>query len=173
MRLIESKTLTGTQAAIEFASIPSTFTDLVALMSLRTDQAGAESNLTVQFNSSTSGFTQRYLAGGGGAGVFNGSASTGELTVAVVGNGATANTFSNSQFYIPNYAGSTNKSYSLDGVAENNNSTAWQLIQAGLWSNTAAITNLKFLTVAGSFVAGSTISLYGILKGSDGIVTTS
>ena len=172
MTLIETKTLGTAAASIEFTSIPQDGTDRLAVSSLRTDQAGAESDILIEFNSSNANFTLRYLAGGGGAGVFNGT-GTNRPPVSTVAGGATANTFSNNSFYIPNYAGSTHKSYSLDGVAENNNSTAWQVIQAGLWSNTAAITSWKFLTVAGNFVSGTTISLYKITRGtSNGVVVS-
>ena len=76
--------------------------------------------------------------------------------------------------YIPNYTGSTNKSISVDSVTENNATNNLMNIQAGLWSNTAAITSILFTSdTAGGFLAGSTISLYKITKGSDGIVTTS
>ena len=84
----------------------------------------------------------------------------------------TANTFGNSVIYIANYAGSTYKSFSKDSITENNATAADQGVGAGLWSNTAAITSLS-LTVTSNMVAGSTFSLYGITKGSDGIVTTS
>jgi hypothetical protein len=88
-------------------------------------------------------------------------------------NAVTANTFGNIQIYFPNYAGSTNKSYSVDSVTENNETVAYQTILAGLWSNTAAITTATFTAESGNFAIGSTISLYKITKGSDGIVTTS
>jgi hypothetical protein len=172
MTLIETKTLGSSAASIEFTSIPQDGTDLLALTSLRTDQAGAESDILIEFNSSNANFALRYLAGGGGAGVYSGT-GTNRPPVSTVGNGATANTFSNNSFYIFNYAGSTNKSYSLDGVAENNSTTGWQLIQAGIRSNTAAITSWKFLTFAGNFVSGTTISLYKITKGSSGGVVVS
>jgi hypothetical protein len=43
-----------------------------------------------------------------------------------------------------------------------------------LWSSTAAITSLAFSDIsAANYLAGSTISLYKITKGTDGIVTTS
>jgi hypothetical protein len=46
------------------------------------------------------------------------------------------------------------------------------MISAGLWSNTAAITSLTFLPESGTqFEIGTTISLYKITSGSDGIVT--
>jgi hypothetical protein len=88
---------------------------------------------------------------------------------------ATANTFSNSVAYFPNYANTTtNKSFSVDDVSENNATASYQTISANLYSSTSAITSLKIESInSANIVAGSTVSLYGILKGSDGIVTTS
>ena len=64
---------------------------------------------------------------------------------------------------------------SVDAVGENNATQAFQIISAGLWANTAAITSIQLIPQSGggTFVADSTVSLYGITKGSDGIVTTS
>jgi hypothetical protein len=170
MKLIESKTLASTASTIEFTAIPQTYTDLVLLVSLR-GQVGADTTPTeLRFNGSTTGYSGRGLEGS--------SVSTYSYTLTYLyptaGNGAntTANTFSSASVYIPNYAGSTNKSISVDGVVESNNTNGYQSIQAGLWSNTAAITSLAILT-SSVFVVGCTVSLYGILKGSDGIVTTS
>jgi hypothetical protein len=175
MELIESKTLGTAQASIEFTSIPSTFTDLVLLMSCRTDRSSAPSSVDgigVNFNGVSTNLSTRSL-GGSGSSAFSTSISTGEIGI-TTGSGSTANTFGNVMAYIPNYAGSTNKSWSSDDVNENNATDGYQLIRAGLWSNTAAITSIRLFPVAGSnFVAGSMISLYGVLKGSDGIVTTS
>jgi hypothetical protein len=179
MKLIESKTLGTAQASIEFTSIPSTFTDLVFLCSLRSNRtADVQENVRVSFNGSTSGYSERLLYGtGSGAASLSGSGSYFNFAVYSATAGATSNTFNNTMLYIPNYAGSTNKSISTDNVTENNATAAFQSIQAGLWSNTAAINSVAFTVGFAEFAttlqAGSTISLYGILKGSDGIVTTS
>jgi hypothetical protein len=169
MKLIESKTLGSTQNAIEFTSIPQDATDLVLLCSLRTTNSGA-TGVYISFNGSTSSFSGRYLDANGS------SVSTGTLA-RYAGNAndssSTSNTFSNIMTYIPNYTGSTNKSFSTDSVTENNATTAFQDLTAGLWSNTAAITSLAIASSPGDLVAGSIISLYKITKGSDGIVTTS
>ena len=169
MKLIESKTLGSTQNAIEFTSIPQDGTDLVILCSVRTTNSGA-TGVYISFNGSTTSFSSRYLDGNGA------SVSRGTLA-RYAGNATdsshTANTFSNIMTYIPNYTGSTNKSYSTDSVTENNGTTAFQDLVAGLWSNTAAITSLAIASSPGDLVAGSIISLYKITKGSDGIVTTS
>jgi hypothetical protein len=74
----------------------------------------------------------------------------------------TANTFSNIELYIPDYAGFNNKSISNDGVSENNATTAQQAFQAILWRNTAAITSISMTDGGGNFAQYSTATLYGI-----------
>jgi hypothetical protein len=169
MTLIETKTLGATANAIEFTSIPQDGTDLLVLYSVRTTNSGT-TGVYISFNGSTSSFSSRYLDGNGA------SVSTGTLA-RYAGNAvdasATSNTFANIATMIPNYTGSTNKSYSTDSVTENNGTTAYQDLVAGLWSNTAAITSLAIASSPGDLVAGSTISLYKITKGSSGGVVVS
>jgi hypothetical protein len=169
MTLIETKTLASAQASIEFTSIPQDGTDLFILASLR---SSADTFLSIRFNGSTSNYTNRQLRGE------TPSVNSISRTDDYVGNTApvsvTANTFGSHSTYIPNYAGSTNKSFSIDSVTENNATDAFQALTAGLWSDTSAITSVRFAIFGGggNLVAGSTISLYKITKGSDGIVTT-
>jgi hypothetical protein len=172
MKLIQTQTLTTAAASIEFASIPQDGTDLVLKMSLR--GSGTFGDLQVanffNFNGSTAAQTSRYLIGTGtSAPSFNYT----ELYGWVNSSGSTSNTFNNAELYIPNYAGSTNKSASIDGVVENNASATWLFAGTLLWANTAAITNVSISAGSLNFVAGSTISLYKITKGSDGITTAS
>ena len=84
------------------------------------------------------------------------------------GANATSNTFGNTSVYIPNYAGSTNKSVSSDAVTENNATTASQQILASIWNNTSAITSIFVSDTGSNLVQNSTASLYGILRGSGG-----
>ena len=66
-------------------------------------------------------------------------------------------------FYIHNYAGSTNKSVSVDAVGEANATYAEMDLLAGLWSNTDAITSVSIKPNIGSnFVIYSTAYLYGV-----------
>jgi hypothetical protein len=170
MKLIESKTLGTAAASIEFTSIPQTFTDLVVVCSLRGDQNANNGFTNIGFNSSTSNFSTRFLQGDGSGA----ASSTGTRGIAYLSNAFyTSNTWDSTAVYIPNYTGSTNKSFSADSVVENNATLGWQFIVSGLWSNTAAITSIQITPNTGNFIAGSIISLYGVLKGSDGIVTTS
>jgi hypothetical protein len=175
MKLIETKTLGTAAASIEFTSIPQTFTDLVVVASLRSARAAVGDDIVFRYNGDTgSNYSFRSLAGTGSA-VASGSST---LTVGYFGicaaANSTANTFGNGSLYIPNYTGSTAKSSSSDSVGENNATAADQIILAQLYSQTTAISSiLIFSNTSSNLVAGSTISLYGILKGSDGIVTTS
>jgi len=171
MQLIAHQKLASAAASITFSSIPATFTDLVIQLSLRGSLSDVSSFATVAFNGSTANFTSRFLLGSGSAAS---SGSRSDLLLYFVGATATSNTFSNTQIYVPNYTVSANKSISVDGVNENNATASRQEIWAGLWSNTAAITS--FTITAGestNFVSGSSATLYGILAGSDGIVTVS
>jgi hypothetical protein len=176
MKLIESKTLATAAASIEFTSIPQDGTDLLLLLSLRGTNSAVFDQPRMTINGSTSGYSYRALVGDGAAvSAGDASSSTTSMKLGVaVGANATSNTFSNTMAYLPNYTGSSAKSCSSDDVGENNATTAYQSLYASLWSGTSAITSLQiFSQNATNWVAGSTISLYKITKGSDGIVTTS
>ena len=178
MQLIESKTLATAQVIIQFTSIPQNFTDLLVLISARSTRAGGNvvEDITLVVNAITSGYSGIGLQGfGSGAGSFTDDTAANKFRYLSIINAAdsTSNTFSNSTIYIPNYAGSTTKSFSFDNVVEHNGTAAIQRICTGLLANTAPITSLTFDADNGDLVAGSTISLYGIIKGSDGITTVS
>jgi hypothetical protein len=171
MTLIETKTLGTTTAEIAFTSIPQDATDLLVLASLRGDRAAAATTGFLKINTSTSNFSIRRLSGNGSSANADVNASSAygfEPT-----NTSTASTFGNTTFYFPNYTASANKLFLVDNVTETNAAQAFQVISAGIWSQTAAITGLAFYLDTSNLVAGSTVSLYKITKGSDGIVTTS
>ena len=152
----------GGSAAMDFTSIPSTYTDLVIKACARTNKASVFDDIAISFNSSTTSFTGRELYGDGSAAA---SITTSRAASIATGANATASTFGNSEIYIPNYAGSANKSFSVDGVQETNATTAYAIMIAGLWSNTAAITSIGLTPLVGTlFSQYSTATLYGILK---------
>jgi hypothetical protein len=149
-------------ANIDFTSIPSTYTDLLLVSSVRTTRAAYHESLTMSFNGLTTNRTNcRIYADGTGA------ASTSDTTMygsQAAGATATVNTFGNVATYIPNYAGSTyNKSSSNDSVSENNATNAFSALNANLWSSTAAITQITLTPEnGGTIVQYSTATLYGI-----------
>ena len=149
----------GGAATIDFTSIPATYTDLSLLVSLRVNTTSLGDQTLISFNGSTTNFSARLLVGNGA------SASSVSIARYLVPNDTTdntASTFSNGSIYIPNYAGSTNKSYSADGVQEGNATATLSILTAGLWSNTTAINQITLTPNSGNFVQYSTATIYGI-----------
>lgn len=169
MRLISKTVLGSNQATVTFDNIPQTYTDLFVVYSARSDRSGFVNDAVyMRLNGSTSNFSVRFLEGNGS------SASSSTASVGFAGQAtaatATANTFGSNQIYIPNYAGSSNKTFSVDGVQETNAAGAITDAIAGLWSSTAPITSLGLYPSLGSnFLAGSTFFLYGITGASGSV----
>jgi hypothetical protein len=147
----------GGAASMAFSSIPATYTDLAIKISARWDAPFNASTLTITFNGSSANFTSRVIEGSGSS--VSSFTSTNNIGNAQ-GTSSTANTFSSIDVYIPNYAGSNNKSFSADGVTENNGTIAYATLNAGLWSQTAAITSIGI--AISNLVQYSTATLYGI-----------
>jgi hypothetical protein len=154
----------GGASSIDFTSIPSTYTDLLILLSPRGDAANSVRSVTMQFNGNAANYSDRRLYGTGSAAASDSNVyGTDEIYIGEAASaGGTASTFSNFSIYIPNYAGSTYKSVSVDSVSEQNSTTAYAQIIAGLWSSTSAITSIKFFIQTGNFAQYTTATLYGI-----------
>jgi hypothetical protein len=152
----------GGAASMDFTSIPATFTDLILYVSTRSSTT--EDSFGIRFNNdSTTNYTFRQINGNGSVV----ASTSGTTSNKIVGgrqpeSGYTANTFGNNSFYIPNYAGSANKSVSVDGVNENNATTVRTQLTAGLYPQTTAISRIDVIPDAGNFVQYSTATLYGI-----------
>ena len=163
--LISSVTVgSGGAANIEFTSIPSTYTDLIIKMSLRSSNTGNIAKRTgIRFNgASTDANLSTSLAYGDGSITGGFTTSTG-FTAWMPDGSATASGFSNIEVYITNYAGSNNKPFSIDGVMENNATAAYGGLFVGLWSDSSAINSIKIFEVdANNLVQYSTAYLYGI-----------
>jgi hypothetical protein len=164
--LISSVTVgSGGAATIDFTSIPATYTDLLVKTSLRDDRnIGSGSNQQVTFNGSTSNYSSIRLQGTGGVGVSSGTGLTTSIDAIPLNQSTdTANVFTSAEYYISNYAGSQNKSVSIDAVTENNATLARQQFMAALWSDSAAITSLTINSLPTFvFLQHSTAYLYGI-----------
>ena len=171
MKLIAKTTLGSDAANVEFTSIPGTYTDLMLALVLRSDRStgnAREDSIKVRFNGSTSNiYSSRMLYGNGSSALSASESSVAYATAYTVvpSNDNTASTFSNTTLYIPNYAGSTNKSFNVEGAGENNNAASGLGTAACLWSSTAAITSILVYPYNGSnWKSGSAAYLYGITK---------
>jgi len=166
--LLETVTVGAAGAAsVTFNSIPSTgYTDLVIKVSARSTYSGVSAGLGMQVNGlTTSIYTMRLLQGNGTNATSNSYSS---ITFISTDNGlsaatSTANTFNNAEIYIPNYLSSNNKSVSIDAVAENNATTGYNVLNAGLIATTAAINSVTlFSGGSANFAQHSTFTLYGV-----------
>ena len=167
MTLIGSPIVVGSGSAsnLTFTSIPATYTDLQLVISARSTGGSTQDYVAVQFNASggTAYSDKRLEGSGSSAGSTSDSSQNVNYSAYVaVGSSATTSTFGNTSYYISNYAGSTNKSLSIDGVTENNGTTAYATLTAGLWANTSAINQIVLTLGNGNFAQYSTAYLYGI-----------
>jgi hypothetical protein len=182
MTLITSVTVgSGGAASVTLpatGTIPATYTDLKVVASIRTEGTGSP-YLYLRFNGSSTGYSNRRIIGDGSA-----ASSSAPGDAYIIGGicnttDQTTSTFSSHDIYIPNYAGSNNKSVSVDAVTENNATSARAIMLASLWSNSAAITSIVLTNEAAvDFAEGSTFYLYGIsnvtstTKATGGIVSS-
>jgi hypothetical protein len=138
----------------------------VLKVSARTDGSSANGwqSGKVTFNNSATGYSGILLIGRGDlspASITSASTSI-EFGFYSSDSVSTGNTFGSNDLYIPNYAGSNNKSLSSDVAQENNAARALAGIAAGLWSDSTAINRVTLTPGSGSFVQYSTATLYGI-----------
>jgi len=161
--LISSNVLGSSAASVTFSAIPSTYTDLVLKVSIRTDRADANDSIYIQFNSDSTDSNYSYSRLWQ-TGTSAGSSRASNRRIGNVdGNNAASNTFSNGEIYIPSYTASQNKQIGAHNAGEDNTNNVSQDAVALLWRNTAAITTIGILPVTGpNFVSGSSFYLYGI-----------
>ena len=163
--LISSNVLTTTTASVSFTSIPSTYTDLVIKMSLRSNDTTTGGSGWFRINSlSTNIYSETELRGNGAtaSSTRQSATSIAYFNYFVGGNATTANTFSSTEIYLPSYLASQNKPWSVLNGMENNATTAYISAQAGLIQSTAAISSIAFFCDSGNWVSGSSFYLYGL-----------
>jgi hypothetical protein len=175
MKLISTVTVgAGGASSITFTSIPATFTDLYLVLSLRNTTSSNEFTV-MRMNAVTSGYNWRSLNAEeyGAVGTFAAS-GLGITDAAMIGmnfgTNATSSTFGSTAVTIPNYAGSTAKTFASESIAANTASAPARMhLTGGTCTSTAAINSLTIYGYFGySFAQYSTASLYGITKGSGG-----
>jgi hypothetical protein len=183
MELITSVTVgSGGAASVTLpatGTIPATYTDLKVLISSRDSRSNNPYNeVTVSYNG-TSGIYSRETIYGTGTSAGSETGANGNWVYSDT-TAATASTFSNSELYIPNYIGSTNKIAVGDSATENDSATgALFILSSGVAALTSAITSITLTSnVSNTFAEGSTFYLYGIsnvtstTKATGGIVSS-
>lgn len=160
-QLISSSTLASSAATFSFTSIPQTYTDLV--VKCMTRFTGAAVDTWVTFNANGSGiYSVTTIKGNNALGSGNSSSQVRFTNMLSDDSGWTANTFSSTDIYIPNYRLPQFKQINSASFTENNSSDEWYQFGAGLMQSTTAVTSIEFFSTSTSFAANSTFSLYGI-----------
>lgn len=165
--LINSSTVgSGGVSSITFSSIPPTYTDLKIVCSTRDTNATANNgNNRLKYNgSSTTDYSTKYLYGNGATTASGGTSAVDGMEMGVTSMDAAGNTasvFSSLEMYIPNYGVTQAKSVSGDATEEQNGTTAYAAMTAGLRTTTDAITSVT-LTPTTLYAQYSTFYLYGI-----------
>jgi hypothetical protein len=154
----------GSVSDVEFTSIPSTYTDLVVVCQGRTVNAVTEQAITVYLNNDFSGIASFTELRGDGSSATS-SRLTGQSGFRIgyfAGASAAGGAVGQCNFSVMNYSNTTTfKTTIARGGTAGTSTTA----DVGLWRSTAAITRVGMATFgAGNYVAGSTFTLYGILK---------
>jgi hypothetical protein len=108
--LLDSATLNTSAASVTFANIPQTgYTDLKIVASVRGD-AGSFPSLRLTVNGATTNYSQRRLYGDGSTAASDSASGVVYLVQDPVPSASeTASTFSNTEYYIPNYTAAVNK----------------------------------------------------------------
>lgn len=167
---IATTSLTGAaQTNIEFTSIPSSYTDLLVMVSARSTRSATQDQLLYKFNDNTSNLRFLTLEGRSGytsPNVISFTDSTVLYGGAMPGSTMTASVFGSAMIYIPNYASSNGKTSAVDIVSEGNTSQTYMTVSANYWDNSSAITKITLYweTSGSQFAQYSTASLFGIKK---------
>ena len=151
---IATQTLGSAAASVTFSSIPSTYTDLVLVV---TGTVSTGDNLALQFNGDTgNNYSWTYLIGSGSSAVSARTSNTNQ----VLSIGFGTSTIANAIWQINNYSNTTtNKTVINRGNRSDDGVSAW----VGLWRNTAAINSIVVKTGGGyNLNTGTVVSLYGI-----------
>lgn len=158
---IATTTLSSAASTITFSSIPNTYTDLRLVL---TGSFSASTKSTITFNSTTgssTAYSQTLLNGNGS------SASSGRYTSQpeiIAGEFApTTNSLFMVAWDIFSYAGSTNKTILGEFSGDQNGSGSTSRVVA-LYRSTSAVTTITLGRSTGNYNAGTTATLYGILR---------
>ena len=156
LALIEHIELSVAATSIEFTSIPNDGTDLVAIISL-----DAVSDLEIQINGLTSGYTQKSFYGYNSAEV--GQTNPGGSSrwfFYELANAWTNDAMNVVELVLPNYAGSTAKTAFLQGGAEGTSGSVAMHFGHMANSTTSAISSLKIYNGTNNIKTKSIVSLY-------------
>lgn len=159
--VIASQTVSSPAATIDFTSIPSTYTDLVLRMALRTSLDTNDDDVNIRFNSDTGanyGWS-RWASFSGSSTASNNNSAT-QLRIGNVSGGASRPALVPVQFDIFSYA---NTSVFKSTLSQSGNAYRIGELFAGQWRSTTAISSISVF-LGGNVQTGSKLTLFGITR---------
>ena len=168
MQLVQTQKLTAAAPSIVFGNIPQTYTHLFLTFTARCDYDASYVHVAGQMNGDTNANYEREHIYGSGSyvkGNDDGTMTFARLSALTTAQ-STANCPSCGVLWIPNYTNTTffKLIVSRHGrFQELGNPTGNVSVgQVAIWKSTAAINQITLFPELGSFVAGSTFSLYSL-----------
>lgn len=150
---IATTTLGSTSGTVTFSSIPSTYTDLVAVINCTTTSLVS---VTMRLNSDTgSNYSFTRLMGDGASG--SSSRQTSQTSLQL----NSGNTTVDRDFIILNLQSYSDSTIYKTTLHRNSNPNYVSNF-VGLWRSTSAINQIDFLAGATTFTVGSTFTIYGV-----------
>jgi hypothetical protein len=154
-------TLTGTDSEVVFASIPTTYRDLILVVTSAAgspgNPGGTQRNLLMRFNSDGSSVYNRVIMGGDGTTAR--ATSDVQPWFALDWYGTTNSTTHDHIVQIMDYA-QTDKHKTI--LARVRSTSATEAL-VSRWGSTAAVNTISVFYDSNTLAAGSTFSLYGVI----------
>lgn len=168
--LISSYVVTGSSTAdVTFSSIPSTYTDLRAMVSMRSTNGSQWVELELTCNGDTSTKYGRNYINSTYSAWATGKDSPDASTSAMIGyhfgaSSGSSNLWGNYEIYFPSYANSSYKKVisSYGSIKDTATNTGFWVCYSASYNSTSAISSIKLKPSAGNWAVGSSFYLYGI-----------
>lgn len=158
---IATTTLGSSAATITFSSIPSSYTDL-RLVIVATTITGNDGSKVRFNNDSGTNYSEIWIIGNGSAASAS-RRTNGDGVVITNGTNINTSTPTMRTLDIFSYAGSTNKTVLVTESSDLNGSGS-VTSSISMWRSTSAINRIDLVLNNWSFAAGTTATLYGILR---------
>jgi hypothetical protein len=157
----------GGQSAVNFNSIPSTFTHLQLRYASRDSRGGSlDAPVDLRFNGNSSAiYSKSFIQADGTTSAANSEVNGTYLRLEGSGNGVLSSTFSIGITDIIDYTSSTKTKSVMQIVGVDKNTSGFVRFQSGQWYNTSPITSIELIPFSAPFLQYSHFALYGI-KGS-------
>ena len=156
---IARTTLSSAATSVTFSSIAGTYTDLVLIMNAGSSVSNADIDINVNGDTAAN-YSRTILYGTGSAAGSTRESSATKFRLTYYGNATT----DFSWVGIVNFMNYSNTTTYKTFLSKARNAITYGVNeQAGLWRNTAAISSMVITNASGTFNAGSTFVLYGIV----------